>query len=142
MNKQDGRIGYRMQRVLDFARRNPEWHSFDSRRATKSAVERLRRRGLVEVNEFKQFRIVDRKGPTMYPRYQGQNPIVSQRVMKEQINTWLVMLVAAGRVSEVVGLTHRAQSCASRDDVVAPHKELWELTEDLPSSSPPPSDRR
>lgn len=54
----DGRIGHRMKKALDFAMKFPAWHTFDTGRATKSAIERLRNRGLVEVNDYGQFRIV------------------------------------------------------------------------------------
>ena len=69
----------------------------------------------------------------MHPRYQGQNPVVSKRVMKEQIDTWLVMLAVAGRESEIEDFARRAQGYTSRADVAALHKELEKLTKDLRS---------
>ena len=57
--KLDGRIGHRMRRALEFAEQWPTWHTFDTARTTRSAVERLQKRGLVETNQFGQFRIVD-----------------------------------------------------------------------------------
>ena len=56
--KLDGRIGHRMRRALEFAERCSGWHEYDTARATRSAIERLRDRGLVEINRYGQFRIL------------------------------------------------------------------------------------
>lgn len=43
------RMGQHMKAALDFALRNPGWHSFATDRTTKEAVTKLAARGLVEV---------------------------------------------------------------------------------------------
>ena len=53
----DRRIGKNMQNALLFANNYPGWHSFNCRcRATKDAIKRLAKRGLVEINKYEQYR--------------------------------------------------------------------------------------
>lgn len=53
-------MGKNMRDALAFAKRYPGWHSWDNYcRATKDALYRLEKRGLIETNNFKQFRIVE-----------------------------------------------------------------------------------
>ena len=56
------RLGKHMQTALLFANSYPGWHSFYSLvRSTRDPIKRLVKRGLIEVNEFNQFRSI-RKG--------------------------------------------------------------------------------
>jgi hypothetical protein len=51
------RLGRNMKHALDFIRRVQGWHGFDRRcQATRRAIARLAAHGLVQVNEFSQFR--------------------------------------------------------------------------------------
>jgi len=53
------KLGSNMKHSIDFAHNYPGWHSFDARcRATREAIQRLHARGLVEVNQYRQFRAV------------------------------------------------------------------------------------
>ncbi len=54
-------IGANMAHALAFARRHPGWHTFARDRATREAVMRLERRGMVEVTEHFQFRAAVRQ---------------------------------------------------------------------------------
>ncbi len=47
-----------MRHALDFAVRVPGWHTYTLDRATRSAIRSLEHRGLVEVNDHRQFRAV------------------------------------------------------------------------------------
>ncbi len=47
-----------MRHALAFATNYPGWHSFDRQRSTVDAIARLAAHGLVETNEFRQFRVV------------------------------------------------------------------------------------
>lgn len=51
-------MGKNMKHALNFATEYPGWHQWDKRcRATKDAIKRLTRRGLIEVNCYNQFRL-------------------------------------------------------------------------------------
>ena len=50
-------LGKNMKHALSFARKYSGWHSFYVRqRETRMAIYALRKRGLVEVNQYNQFR--------------------------------------------------------------------------------------
>lgn len=50
-------IGKNMRHALNFVTNYPKkWHSFSADRATKEAVNKLLKLGLVEINEYHQFR--------------------------------------------------------------------------------------
>ncbi len=52
-------MGNNMKAALEFAQRHPGWHGYAVRdRATRQAIAALALRGLVEVNEFDQFRLM------------------------------------------------------------------------------------
>ena len=55
------RIGKNMFNVLTFARAYPGWHTYIKDRATKNAVERLRKLGLIRINGFGQFQAIDQE---------------------------------------------------------------------------------
>lgn len=50
------RLGTNMKAALEFATRNYGWHEYANDRATVGAINRLAALGLVDVNEFHQFR--------------------------------------------------------------------------------------
>jgi hypothetical protein len=50
-------MGKHQLRLLKFAIRYRGWHGFGTDRTTTSAVRSLVRLGLLEVNEFRQFRL-------------------------------------------------------------------------------------
>ncbi len=50
-------LGKNMEHALEFATRYRSWQTFNAKqRATREAIKRLEKRGLVEVNEFGQYR--------------------------------------------------------------------------------------
>lgn len=52
------RMGKNMKHALIFAQCYPGWHSWDNYcRATKDALCRLEKRGLIKTNNHKQFRL-------------------------------------------------------------------------------------
>lgn len=55
-------IGVNMRKLLDFAESYPDkWHTFNGiDRATVNAVHSLDRLGLIEVNYYRQFRLLTR----------------------------------------------------------------------------------
>ena len=54
-------IGRNQCHALRFAEKYPGWHSFAKDRPTMRAIEGLRRRGSVVVNDFGQFRIAQKE---------------------------------------------------------------------------------
>jgi len=50
------RIGKNMRDALEFIRRCNGWHGFAKNRKTVTSIKRLEKLGLVEVNEFDQFK--------------------------------------------------------------------------------------
>jgi hypothetical protein len=51
------RMGHRMQGAMLFCNTYKGWHSFDQHcRTTTDAIKRLAKRGLVEINQYGQFR--------------------------------------------------------------------------------------
>lgn len=50
------RLGKNMEHALNFARKYSGWHTYANDATTKSAIQRLEKQGMVEVNEFNQFR--------------------------------------------------------------------------------------
>lgn len=53
-------MGKNMRHALAFAKRYPGWHSWDKYcKATKDALCRLELCGLIETNNFKQFKLKD-----------------------------------------------------------------------------------
>ena len=55
--KKGGRFGHHQKHVLEFAFNNPGWHTFHKDRTTIQAINSLVKLGLVEVNEYGQFRL-------------------------------------------------------------------------------------
>jgi len=52
------RLGKNMRHALEFAKKYAgKWQGFASDRATRNAIQSLQRQGLIEVNEFQQFRV-------------------------------------------------------------------------------------
>lgn len=49
------------QKLIDFANRNPGWHSYAKDAKTKMAVSEALVAGAIEVNEFGQFKAVEKK---------------------------------------------------------------------------------
>jgi hypothetical protein len=49
-------LGPLQKKALEFARMVNGWHSYAGDKQTKGVISRLEKRGLVETNEFKQFR--------------------------------------------------------------------------------------
>lgn len=59
MNTTDKNIGRNMKHAMEFISRCNGWQTYSkTSRATRNAVQRLQRRGLVEVNTFFQFKKV------------------------------------------------------------------------------------
>ena len=52
------RLGKNMTACMLFANTYPHWHGFSKDRSTQEAVKRLHKIGLLEVNEFRQFRSI------------------------------------------------------------------------------------
>lgn len=71
-------LGPNMIKALAFAANNPGWHTFNRKhRPTVQAIMRLVRRGLVEVNEFFQFR---HKRPTWTETLEIKHFLESERL--------------------------------------------------------------
>ena len=53
------RLGKNMKHALNFAKRYPKWHSYaEYCRPTIDALNKLEKLGLIEINSFRQFRII------------------------------------------------------------------------------------
>lgn len=50
------KLGKNMKHALEFISHCKSWHTFANDRATKNAIAKLAKLGLVRVNEFNQFR--------------------------------------------------------------------------------------
>jgi hypothetical protein len=62
-------MGKNMRAALDFIRRVNGWHGYDKRdRSVVYAVNALARIGLVEINEFAQFRALPVDAPAELPK--------------------------------------------------------------------------
>jgi repressor of nif and glnA expression len=54
------RLGKNERKALEFAQRVNKWHGYDIRSTTDCmAIRSLERKGLVETNEYNQFRITE-----------------------------------------------------------------------------------
>lgn len=49
-------IGKNMKHALKFVTKYKGWHTFTNNRATKNAITRLKKLGLVKVNGYNQFK--------------------------------------------------------------------------------------
>lgn len=52
------RIGKNMRAALVFAKKYPGWQTFNNDRATKKAILKLNELGLIQLNEFNQFKAI------------------------------------------------------------------------------------
>lgn len=50
------KLGKNEKRALEFSKKYKGWHTFQNDRATKSAIKSLKRKQLIEVNSFNQFK--------------------------------------------------------------------------------------
>jgi len=64
-------MGKHVLRLLKFALCYPGWHSYYAERETLNAIRRLVKLGLIEVNKFKQFRIVQTPDTIIEPQHKG-----------------------------------------------------------------------
>jgi hypothetical protein len=60
MKTMNTRIGKNMRHALNFARLNAGWYSYAQDRATAEAIRRLARAGLIEINNYRQFRLASK----------------------------------------------------------------------------------
>ena len=54
------KMGKNMKNALLFANKYAGWHSYTTDRPTVNAINRLKDNGLVEVNEFQQFKVSEK----------------------------------------------------------------------------------
>lgn len=51
------KLGKHMQKAYDFIQKVNGWHGYAQDKLTRQVIKRLQTRGLIEVNEFQQFRL-------------------------------------------------------------------------------------
>jgi hypothetical protein len=76
------RLGKRERRALTFIKKVNGWHSFD--KTVKREVRSLERKGLVEVNQFNQFRPKQEATKMSFPTF---------KQWMEQVDNWCWKLV-------------------------------------------------
>lgn len=82
----ESRLGRHQQNALDFARKYPgKWHGYSKDKLTGGAINALKERGLVETNEFDQFRLGGAKKVSKTVK-RGSTKPKGRRIMKRPVS--------------------------------------------------------